>query len=65
MVSKFFTDEHVKSLQPFIQKTVDDLLAAMKAKGCAAAPVDLVKEFALPVPSYVRTYSPGISREAY
>ncbi|KID97186.1 Cytochrome P450 55A2, partial [Metarhizium majus ARSEF 297] len=53
MVSKFFTDEHVKSLQPFIQKTVDDLLAAMKAKGCAAGPVDLVKEFALPVPSYI------------
>ncbi|KAH0599481.1 hypothetical protein MHUMG1_02269 [Metarhizium humberi] len=40
-------------MHPFIQKTVDDLLAAMKAKGCAAAPVDLVKEFALPVPSYI------------
>ncbi|KAG8417529.1 hypothetical protein J3458_005026 [Metarhizium acridum] len=53
MVSKFFTDEHVKNLQPFIQKTVDDLLASMKTKGCAAGPVDLVKEFALPVPSYI------------
>ncbi|EFY96295.2 Cytochrome P450 CYP55A19 [Metarhizium robertsii ARSEF 23] len=46
--------DHMHQRQvPFIQKTVDDLLAAMKAKGCAAAPVDLVKEFALPVPSYI------------
>jgi nitric oxide reductase len=53
MVEALFTAEHVKELQPYIQKTVDDLLGAMKAKGCASGPVDLVKEFALPVPSYV------------
>lgn len=53
MVEPLFTPEHVKKLQPYIQKTVDDLLAAMKKKGCATGPVDLVKEFALPVPSYI------------
>lgn len=53
MVEPLFTPKHVKKLQPYIQKTVDDLLAAMKKKGCAAGPVDLVKEFALPVPSYI------------
>lgn len=54
MVQPFFTAEHVKELQPYIQKTVDDLLSALKAKGCADGPVDLIKEFALPVPSHVR-----------
>ncbi|KAL2674079.1 hypothetical protein Neosp_012525 [[Neocosmospora] mangrovei] len=53
MVEPLFTPKHVKKLQPYIQKTVDDLLAVMKKKGCAAGPVDLVKEFALPVPSYI------------
>ncbi|KID66124.1 cytochrome P450, partial [Metarhizium brunneum ARSEF 3297] len=53
MVNHFFTPEYIKSLQPYIQKTVDDLLDALKAKGCASGPVDLVKEFALPVPSFI------------
>ncbi|EFY88259.1 cytochrome P450 [Metarhizium acridum CQMa 102] len=53
MVNYFFTPEYIKSLQPYIQKTVDDLLDALKAKGCASGPVDLVKEFALPVPSFI------------
>lgn len=53
MVESLFTPRHVKKLQPYIQKTVNDLLAAMKKKGCANGPVDLVKEFALPVPSYI------------
>ncbi|RYO99638.1 hypothetical protein DL766_010110 [Monosporascus sp. MC13-8B] len=53
MVEPFFTPDHVKKLQPYIQKTVDDLLDALKKKGCANGPVDLVKEFALPVPSYL------------
>lgn len=53
MVESLFTPKHVKKLQPYIQKTVNDLLAAMKKKGCANGPVDLVKEFALPVPSYI------------
>ena len=62
MVEFAFTQEHVDSLKPLIQKTVDDLLDKMvqKASGEAASgsngrpAVDLVEEFALPVPSYVR-----------
>ncbi|KAI0004405.1 cytochrome P450 55A2 [Xylariaceae sp. FL0662B] len=53
MVQRFFTPEYILKLQPYIQKTVDDLLDAVKSKGCANGPVDLVKEFALPVPSYI------------
>jgi nitric oxide reductase len=53
MVESWFTPEKVKSMQPYIDKTVNDLLDRMKAKGCANGPVDLVEEFALPVPSYV------------
>ncbi|KAK3348680.1 cytochrome P450 55A2 [Lasiosphaeria hispida] len=35
------------------EKTVDDLLEKMKSKGCADGPVDLIENFALPVPSYI------------
>jgi fungal nitric oxide reductase len=52
MVEPLFIASAVTSLQPYIQKTVEDLLDAMLAKGCAE-PVDLVENFALPVPSYV------------
>ncbi|PON25739.1 cytochrome P450 55A1 [Trichoderma gamsii] len=44
MVESLFSAEHVKGMQPYIQKTVDDLLAALKAKGCSDGPVDLIKE---------------------
>lgn len=53
MVEPFFSARHVREMQPYIQKTVDDLLGALKTRGCADGPVDLVQEFALPVPSYV------------
>ncbi len=52
MIEPLFVAEHIKTLQPYIQKTVEDLLEAMLQKGCAE-PVDLVEHFALPVPSYV------------
>ncbi|EON66399.1 cytochrome P450 55A3 [Coniosporium apollinis CBS 100218] len=52
MVEPFFTRQHVESLRPYIQKTVDELLDAMIAKGCEK-PVDLVEKFALPVPSHI------------
>lgn len=55
MVESIFAARHIKELQPYIQKTVDDILNAMKSKGCSNGPVDLVKEFALPIPSYVST----------
>ncbi|KNB16852.1 hypothetical protein FOXG_14888 [Fusarium oxysporum f. sp. lycopersici 4287] len=53
MVEQIFTQEAVEKLQPYIQKTVDDLLEDLKQKGCADGPVHLVKIFALPAPSYV------------
>lgn len=53
-MESFFDDKYVTKLQPYIQETVDNLLDAMKSKGCSDGPVDLIKEFALPVPSYVR-----------
>lgn len=55
MVESWFTPEKVKSMQPYIDKTVGDLLDRMKSKGCADGPVDFVEQFALPVPSYVRS----------
>ncbi|EAQ83472.1 hypothetical protein CHGG_09876 [Chaetomium globosum CBS 148.51] len=53
MVESWFTPEKVKSMEPYIDKTVNDLLDRMVAKGCTNGPVDLVEEFALPVPSYI------------
>lgn len=53
MVEPFFITSHVMKMEPYINKTVGDLLDKMKIKGCANGPVDLVQEFALPVPSYI------------
>ncbi|KAK3690222.1 cytochrome P450 [Podospora appendiculata] len=53
MVEGMFTPEHVKTLEPYIRKTVNDLLDSLKAKGCASGPIDLIQHFALPVPSYI------------
>ncbi|KAK3950613.1 cytochrome P450, partial [Pseudoneurospora amorphoporcata] len=53
MVQPIFNIEHVQELEPYIQKTVEDLLEKMKSKGCEDGPVDLVQHFALPVPSYI------------
>lgn len=55
MVQSVFEEESVKKLEGYIQQTVEGLLDRMKEKGCEGGPVDLVKEFALPVPSYVST----------
>jgi nitric oxide reductase len=52
MVEPLFIRQHIESLKPYIQKTVDDLLDKMIAEGCSE-PVDLVAKFALPVPSYI------------
>lgn len=54
MVEPFFVIDHVHRMEPYIKKTVNDLLDKLKEKGCADGPVDLIHEFALPVPSYVR-----------
>ncbi|GAD92394.1 predicted protein [Paecilomyces variotii No. 5] len=63
MVESFFTPEHVQKLRPYIQLTVDNLLDALTTKGRANGPVDLVKEFALPVPSYIIYTILGVPRE--
>ncbi|EXL65568.1 hypothetical protein FOPG_18211 [Fusarium oxysporum f. sp. conglutinans race 2 54008] len=52
---------YLEKLQPYIQKTVDDLLEDLKQKGCADGPVHLVKIFALPAPSYNAIRSNGSS----
>ena len=48
----FFTPEHVQSMKPMIQSTVDKVLNQMIEKGCDK-PVDLVENFSLPIPSIV------------
>jgi nitric oxide reductase len=53
MVEPFFIATHVMKMEPYIKETVGDLLDKLKATGCANGPVDLVHEFALPVPSYI------------
>ena len=50
MVTATFSIKHVEALRPAIQKIVDDLIDTMLA---GPRPVDLVQEFALPVPSLV------------
>jgi fungal nitric oxide reductase len=52
MVEPLFTKEHINSIRPQIQKTVDSLLDEVIKQGGSKA-VDLVEKFALPVPSYV------------
>lgn len=53
MVSPIFVKSNIETMKPYIQKTVDGLLASMIEGGCSK-PVDLVEKFSLPIPSYVR-----------
>ncbi|MEU3186009.1 cytochrome P450 [Streptomyces sp. NPDC006923] len=50
MVTAPFTIKRVEALRPRVQRIVDDLIDGMLA---GSGPVDLVEEFALPVPSLV------------
>jgi nitric oxide reductase len=52
MVAKFFTQEHISSLKPLINKTINSVLEKMVAKG-GDKPIDLVEHFSLPIPSLV------------
>ncbi|CAI0653034.1 unnamed protein product [Colletotrichum noveboracense] len=52
MVEPLFVAEHLETMKPYIQRTVDQLLDQMVARGCEE-PVDLIENFALPVPSYI------------
>ncbi|EKD17103.1 uncharacterized protein L3040_000372 [Drepanopeziza brunnea f. sp. 'multigermtubi'] len=51
MVESVFTKQHIDSMRPQIQKTVNSLLDKVIALG-GAEPFDFVEKFALPVPSY-------------
>ncbi len=59
MVQTWFTPEKINSMRPYIDKTVNDLLDRTIARGSGKGAVDLVEEFALPVPSYVGRDSAG------
>jgi fungal nitric oxide reductase len=53
MVEPIFVKDHIESMKPYIQKTVETLLDQMIATK-SSGPADLIGRFALPVPSYVR-----------
>ena len=53
MVEQTFTKQHIDSMRPTIQNTVNSLLEKIIADG-GSEPFDFVENFALPVPSYVR-----------
>lgn len=53
MVESIFTKQHIDSMRPKIQGTVNSLLGKMIAEG-GSEPFDFVEKFALPVPSYVQ-----------
>lgn len=50
MMTRDFTARRADAMRPFIRETVDGFLDTMVAKG---PPADLVREFALPLPSLV------------
>ncbi|KAK1673199.1 cytochrome P450 55A3 [Colletotrichum godetiae] len=52
MVEPLFLRDHVASMKPYIEKTVNGLLERMVEQGCDE-PVDLIDKFAVPVPSYI------------
>lgn len=56
MVESYFSKRSVDAMRPKIQKTVDMLLDQMTAKG-SSAPLDLVENFSLPVPSFVSPFT--------
>lgn len=60
MMTSNFTFRRCESMRPHIQETVDHYLGQMIANG---APADLVREFALPVPSMVIALLLGVPPE--
>jgi nitric oxide reductase len=52
MVESFIDDAAIERMRPHIQQTVDSLLDAM-INDYDGKPIDLIENFALPVPSYI------------
>ncbi|GKZ62078.1 hypothetical protein AnigIFM49718_009148 [Aspergillus niger] len=65
MVSGFFTDDYVEQLVPFIQETVQRYLGELIEAHKGKKAVDLVKYFALPIPSKVIYKLLGIPEEDF
>ncbi|TQV90337.1 cytochrome P450 55A3 [Cordyceps javanica] len=59
MVAPFFSDERIQSMQPYIQKTADDLLRAMKAKGLPFSDLEFLTK-----QNSIRTNGSSTARQA-
>jgi cytochrome P450 len=55
MLTADFTVRHVREYRPYLDAMIDDLFSAIEAKQAAGTKVDLVRDFALIVPSRVIT----------
>lgn len=53
MVEDLFTRDRIEAMRPEIQRIVDDVLDAIVKKGCTDGPVDLIEEFATPIPTRI------------
>ncbi|GAA3431845.1 cytochrome P450 [Kutzneria kofuensis] len=53
LLTGYFTTRRVRALKPRITEIIAERLDAMAAQGAAGDPVDLVRAFALPIPSLV------------
>ncbi|GAB1201113.1 hypothetical protein APSETT444_010500 [Aspergillus pseudonomiae] len=65
MVGAFFNEGYVQSRLPFIRDTVQHYLNEFIAAGKDKKQVDLVKHFALPVPSHIIYDILGIPHEDF
>ncbi|KAF7585208.1 hypothetical protein BBP40_011711 [Aspergillus hancockii] len=65
MVSRFFTDDYVEHCLPFIQDTVQCYLDRSIEAHKNSKVIDLVKHFALPIPSHVTYHILGIPEEDF
>jgi nitric oxide reductase len=53
MIEELFTRERVEAMRPEIQRIIDNVLDGIIEKGCAQGPVDLVENFATPIPTRI------------
>jgi nitric oxide reductase len=53
MLEDLFTRDRMEAMRPEIKRIIDDVLDAIVKKGCADGPVDLVEEFATPIPTRI------------